>query len=97
MNDAATPLEIRHHEAMHRFTTMVDGHTCEIDYRLDGRTMTIVHTGVPEPVGGRGIAALLTRFAVGVAEARGWSVRPACSYARIWFERNPSYAHLLAP
>jgi predicted GNAT family acetyltransferase len=47
-------------------------------------------------VGGRGIAALLTRFAVQVADANGWKIVPACGYAATWFERNPEYGHLLA-
>ena len=96
MNDTSKPLEIIHDAAKHRFSTVVDGHTCEIDYRLEGKTMVITHTGVPEPVGGRGIANLLTRFAVQVAEAQGWTIQPACSYAATWFKRNPEYGHLLA-
>lgn len=96
MSDVAKPLEIIHDEKNHVFRVVVDGHDCEVEYRLDGHTMTITHTGVPSPVGGRGVAALLTRFAVQVAEAKRWKVVPACSYAATWFERNPEYAHLLA-
>ncbi|MEX1826982.1 GNAT family N-acetyltransferase [Luteibacter sp. CQ10] len=96
MNDSPKPLEIVHDEKQHTFSTVVDGYTCEIDYQLDGTTMVITHTGVPDPVGGRGIANLLTRFAVQVAEAKGWKIRPACSYAATWFKRNAEYGHLLA-
>ena len=64
-------------------------------YRLDGKTMVITHTGVPEPVAGRGIANLLTRKAVEVAADNGWKVHPACSYAVRWFERNTEYKNLL--
>ena len=96
MSDTAKPLEIIHDSKKQEFSVVVDGHHCEVDYRLEGKVMVITHTGVPTPVGGRGIANLLTRFAVQVAEANGWKVRPACSYARTWFERNPEYGHLLA-
>jgi len=96
MNDKATPLEIIHDSKAHTFSTVVDGHRCEVDYTLQGDVMTITHTGVPDPVGGRGIANVLTRFAVQVAEANKWKIRPACSYAATWFKRNPEYAHLLA-
>lgn len=96
MTDNAKPLEIVHDAANQVFTTVVDGHTCEVEYRLTGDVMTITHTGVPSPVGGRGIAALLTKFAVQVAEAKRWKVVPACSYAETWFRRNPEFAHLLA-
>ncbi|SDF36506.1 GNAT family N-acetyltransferase [Dyella sp. 333MFSha] len=96
MSDNAKPLEMTHDTENQVFTTVVDGHTCEVEYRLAGNVMTITHTGVPSPVGGRGIASLLTKFAVQVAEARGWKVQPACSYAATWFKRNPEFSHLLA-
>jgi predicted GNAT family acetyltransferase len=47
-------------------------------------------------VGGRGIAALLTKFAVETAQKQHWKIDPACAYAEAWFKRNPEYAHLLA-
>lgn len=35
MNDHARPLDIRHDEKRHTFKAVVDGHTCELDYRLE--------------------------------------------------------------
>ncbi|SEO54560.1 hypothetical protein SAMN02800692_1072 [Luteibacter sp. UNC138MFCol5.1] len=96
MSDVAKPLEIIHDEANQVFRAVVDGYECEVGYRLQDKTMVITHTGVPSPVGGRGIAALLTKFAVQTAEAKHWKITPACSYAATWFRRNPEYAHLLA-
>ncbi|MGN6481985.1 GNAT family N-acetyltransferase [Luteibacter sp.] len=89
------PLEITHDRANTVFLATVDGHECELDYRLEGKTMVITHTGVPEPVAGRGIANLLTRKAVDVACHNGWKIHPACSYAVRWFERNTEYKNLL--
>lgn len=88
--------DIRHMAAAHRFETKVDGFTCELDYRLQDRVMTITHTGVPSEVGGRGIAGELVRFAFETARSEGWKVVPACSYAQVWIERNPEYAALCA-
>src|ERR1700754_935182 len=96
MSDTPKPLEITHDLANQVFLAVVDGQTCELEYRLEGKTMYITHTGVPSPVDGRGLAAMLTRLAVKTAETRGWNVVPACAYASPWFERNPEYAHLLA-
>jgi len=96
MSDNAKPLDIVHDSKNEVFQVVVDGHTCELAYQLRGNVMTITHTGVPSPVGGRGIANLLTRFAVQAAEAQGWKIVPACSYAKVWFERNPKYGRLLA-
>lgn len=96
MSETAKPLEITHDSENQVFQAVVDGYTCELEYRLDHNTMHITHTSVPTPVGGRGIAALLTKFAVQVAEKKHWKIVPACAYADAWFKRNPEYGHLLA-
>jgi predicted GNAT family acetyltransferase len=96
MSETPKPLEIRHDEANQVFVATVDGHDCELEYRLQGKVMTITHTSVPSPVGGRGIAALLTVRAVKYAESKGWKIEPACAYADTWFKRNTEYQHLLA-
>jgi predicted GNAT family acetyltransferase len=96
MSETPKPLEISHDTTNQVFATTVDGYTCEVEYRLAGDVMTITHTGVPSPVGGRGIAAILTKFAVETARKQHWKIVPACSYAETWFKRNTEYADLLA-
>jgi uncharacterized protein len=89
-------LEISHDPARHEFHVVVEGYRCVLDYRLEGALMTITHTGVPDPVGGRGIASMLVQSAFDTARARGWKVAPACSYAAAWIERHPEFASLRA-
>lgn len=89
-------LEIRHDAAAQRFETRVDGHLAVVAYTLDGDTMTITHTGVPEAIGGRGIAGELVRAALDHARASGWRVIPQCSYAAAWIRRHSAYADLVA-
>ncbi len=88
--------DVRHNPQSSRFEAQVDGHACVLDYRLDGKTMIITHTGVPSAVGGRGIASDLTRTALEHARSEGWTVVPACSYADAYIRRHPEYASLLA-
>ena len=75
-----------------RFETTVDGQLCVLDYRIEGATICLNHTGVPKPVGGRGIAAALTVFALDAARARGMKVVPNCDYVATWIKRHPAYA-----
>ncbi len=82
--------------ARSRYTATVDGVLCVLDYQLQGKVMAITHTGVPSQVGGRGIAAELTRHALDDARAQGWKVRPLCSYADAYIRRHPEYSDLLA-
>jgi len=88
-------VQVRHQPEASRFAATVEGHDCELDYRLDGKVLTITHTGVPDAVGGRGIAGALTRAALAFARAEGFKVYPACSYAAVFFRRHPEYADLL--
>ena len=81
--------------AEQRFETTVDGRLCVLDYRIRGNTMLLDHTGVPEAVGGRGIASALVQFALDAARARGMDVVPNCSYVVVWITRHPAYADLV--
>jgi predicted GNAT family acetyltransferase len=85
-----------HDESRRRFGVRVEGHDCELDYRLVDGVMTITHTGVPAAVGGRGIAAELTRVALEHARTKGWKVVPACSYAAVYMKRHPEFDDLRA-
>lgn len=93
-------LAIQHDDTAHRFNTTVDGASCVLVYSLRGQdgdtVMVIDHTGVPEAVGGRGIASALVGAAFALARSRGWKVDPACSYSAVWAERHPDVADLLA-
>lgn len=88
---------IEHQANQNRLTTVVDGHVCVIDYHLNGSVMTITHTGVPDAVGGRGIAAALTQAALEAARHNHWQVIAQCSYVATYIKRHPEYADLVAP
>lgn len=88
--------DITHDRTAHRFETHQDGLLCELEYTLVDGVMRIEHTGVPEAVGGRGIASALVLAAVQAARAEGWKVLPACSYAAVWMKRHPEFSDLLA-
>jgi len=80
---------VDHDKGAHQFTTEVDGSHAELDYTLADGVMTITHTRVPPAIGGRGIAAQLMEAALSAARAAGWSVDPACSYAKAYLEKHP--------
>jgi predicted GNAT family acetyltransferase len=80
---------VSHNPGARQFTTEVDGSRAQLDYTLVGHNMTITHTRVPPEIGGRGIAAELTRAALSTARAAGWSVTAACSYAAAYMAKHP--------
>ncbi len=89
-------MEIVHDAGAQQFRVEVEGHRGVLDYTLNERVMTITHTGVPPPIGNRGVAAELTRVALDTARREGWKVIPACSYAAAFIRRHPEFADLLA-
>jgi predicted GNAT family acetyltransferase len=88
-------LSVLHNHAAQCFEAIVDGHRCVVDYVLRDSVMTITHTGVPDAVGGRGIAAELTKFVLDAVTEAGWKLIPACSYTAAYVRRHPEYGKLL--
>ena len=75
-----------------RYVFEEDGAVAELVYELDGDRLILIHTGVPEALGGRGIGGELVRAAIERAAAEGLTVVPWCPYARSWLEKHPDVA-----
>ncbi|ALN92061.1 MULTISPECIES: GNAT family N-acetyltransferase [Lysobacter] len=89
-------VSVQHEPQSQRFTVEVDGVQALLEYQMRGDQLVITHTGVPEAIGGRGIASDLVKAAFEYARGAGYKVRPACSYAAAWAERHAEYSQLLA-
>ncbi|HEY9573745.1 MAG TPA: GNAT family N-acetyltransferase [Pusillimonas sp.] len=87
---------VEHNLAQQRFEWIEGGLLSVLDYQLQNGVMVITHTGVPEALGGRGIAADLTKTALDTAKEQNWGVRPLCSYAAAYIKRHPEYENLVA-
>ena len=75
-----------------RFEATVDGQVAELVYRHRADRLVLVHTGVPEALGGHGLGGRLVSAAVDRAATEGLTVVPLCSFARSWLERHPDKA-----
>ena len=93
--NAMQQYEIHHDPVARRFTTVVEGIEAEVNYHYDGDILVIHHTGVPRPIGGRGIASELVRAVFEFARGAALKVRPSCSYAAMWVEKHKQYADLV--
>ena len=90
MNQTAME-EIVHDQKCRRFQTSVEGHTAYVEYDIHDSMLDILHTVVPPPVEGRGIASTLVRHAFDYALRQGLKPEATCSYARTWLARHPEY------
>lgn len=75
-----------------RFEISVDGMDADLTYRRRADRLILVHTAVPEELGGRGIGGMLVRAAVAKAAAERLTLVPLCPFARSWLERHPDAA-----
>ena len=76
----------------HRFLYVEDGAEAELVYRVNGKRLVLVHTEVPEALGGRGVGGRLVRAAVERARSSGETLVPWCPFARKWLEEHPEEA-----
>jgi predicted GNAT family acetyltransferase len=92
---AAMP-NVRDNTALSRFELDADGATAFLNYRIDGGTITLLHTETPVALRGRGIA---TRLVEGVLEdirARGLKMVPRCAFVRAFLAKHPEFHDLVS-
>jgi uncharacterized protein len=89
MTDAA---QVTDNQADSRFEISENGALAELIYRRRADRLVLVHTEVPEALGGRGLGGQLVQAALRRADADHLTVVPLCPFARSWLERHPDEA-----
>lgn len=84
-------MEIYHDIKNLRVWTEKDGYTAYVEYELIDGTLDILHTYVPAPLEGMGIASQLVGFTFDYALKEGLIPTATCSYAIAWLNRHPEY------
>jgi predicted GNAT family acetyltransferase len=90
-------LTVIHNEAAQCFELPVDGARALLTYRRFPDRIVLLHTEVPPPFEGHGIAAKLSRSALDFARANRLQVVPLCPYVSSFIQKHPEYQDLVAP
>lgn len=89
------PVQVVRVPAEERFEIRAGGEPAYLSYaEMDGR-LYLMHTEVPEALGGRGLGGELVRAALEHARGAGMQVVAFCPYAQVWLRRHPEYAELV--
>ncbi|MBB5751675.1 GNAT family N-acetyltransferase [Prosthecomicrobium pneumaticum] len=72
-----------------RFELEVEGHVAFIAYRIVHGEMVLVHTEVPEALGGRGVGADLARRTFALLRSTGRKALVTCPYLVAWLGKHP--------
>ena len=93
MNDTPTDVDVRDEPSAGRFVLEADGSTAELDYFTEPGRLIMVHTEVPDALGGHGAGGRLVRAALARALAEHLTVVPWCPFARKWLTDHPEAAN----
>lgn len=88
-------VRVEENPAAHRFEARVGEYLAVAQYRRVGETITFIHTEVPEPLEGRGIASALAHTALEQARADHLTVIPLCPFFASYIRRHSEYAPLV--
>lgn len=82
---------ITNNEQQQRFETVVDNETAFLEYRFYKKDIALMHTLVPGPLEGRGIASALAKYAFDYAKQHNLPVMVYCPFVAAFLKRHPEY------
>ncbi len=87
--------KVTHNPRINRFEVVVDGLTGYVEYVPFNGGIDIVHTIVPTPLRGRGMAHALVASVLEYARKGKLRVIPTCSFAAVYLRRHPEELELM--
>ncbi len=91
------PLEITNNEQQQQFQVHMDGELAFLEYRFNKGDIFLMHTEVPEKLGGKGIASALAEYAMKYAREHKIPVMVYCPFVSTWLKKHPEYRDVLDP
>ena len=82
--------------ARQRYELRVEGLLAFIDYRRNGRIVSMTYAEVPAALRGGGVGSRLVEGALALVRERGEKVVPRCSFVAHYIRRHPEHHDLLA-
>ena len=77
-----------------RYEVAAGSEVAFLEYRRKRNKLALIHTEVPEPLRGQGVAGLLAKTALEAARVEGLLVVVLCPYVKEYVERHPEYQAL---
>lgn len=78
-----------------RFELSRDGHTAYLEYNLADKIIQLIHTEVPEPLRGQGIASELVQSSLDWAREHQVKVDVVCPVVAAYLRKHPQYSDLV--
>ncbi len=78
-----------------QFQVFADGELASLEYRLSEGSIVLMHTEVPDNLGGHGIGSALAEYAFNYARANHLPVKVYCPFIQAWLKRHPENSDLV--
>lgn len=88
-------VSVVNNEERQQFQVRVDGEIAYLEYRWSDGVLVLMHTEVPEKLGGRGIGSALAGYAFGYARERGLRVKVYCPFVLAWLKKHPQFGEMV--
>lgn len=88
---------VTNHRSDERFEFVDAGSLAYLTYTEMEGTLYLLHTDVPDSLGGRGVGGRLLRAALEYARQRHLLVVAFCPFAKSYIQRHPEYHALVRP
>jgi predicted GNAT family acetyltransferase len=85
------PYHVVNNEKEMQFEVKQDGLLAYLSYRFYKNDIALMHTFVPKPLEGKGIAGALATTAFAFAKTSGHPVMVYCPYVAAFLKRHPEY------
>ena len=89
------PLTIVNNSERQQFQVSVDDEVAALEYRLYDGKLFLMHTEVPEKLGGHGVGSALAEYAFHYARANHLPVKVYCPFVQAYLKRHPEHADLV--
>ena len=96
MKEEFKDLHVIKNDESKRFELTIDGYIAFIDFTQRGSdVIKLIHTEVPEELGGRGIAAVLVEKTLQYLEEHQFSLYPICPYVFAFIKKHPEWKRIV--
>lgn len=89
------PLNVFNNTERQQFQVIVDRETASLEYRLYEGKLILMHTEVPDNLGGHGIGSALAECALNYARAQKLPVKVYCPFVQAYLKRHPEYQDMV--
>lgn len=89
------PLNVFNNTERQQFQVVVNGEPALLEYRLYEGKLALMHTEVPDNLGGHGIGSALAAYALNYARAHQLPVKVYCPFVQAYVKRHPEYQDLV--